>query len=90
MKAFAIRDASIQKERDLAWLLYDPDSMCFTIEICEDVDEWEAPLILSSFVKLEPGLGGTADRSAGQAESRDHSAGQRAGEIRSLPSPDPL
>ena len=51
MKAFAIRDASIQKERDLAWLLYDPDSMCFTIEICEDVDEWEAPLILSSFVK---------------------------------------
>lgn len=51
MKAFAIRDTSIQKDRDLAWLLYDPDSMCFTIEISEDVDEWEAPLILSSFVK---------------------------------------
>ena len=51
MKAFAIRDASIQKERDLAWLLYDPDSMCFTIEICEEVAEWDAPLILSSVVK---------------------------------------
>lgn len=51
MKTFAIRDASIQKDRDLAWLLYEPDSGSFTIEICQDVDEWEAPLILSSFVK---------------------------------------
>ncbi len=51
MKAYAIRDASIDKERDLAWLLYYEREDSFHIEICENVDEWEAPLILSSFVK---------------------------------------
>ena len=51
MRAYAIRDASIDKNRDLAWLLYYEREDTFHIEISEDVDEWEAPLILSSFVK---------------------------------------
>ena len=51
MKVYAIRDASIDKERDLAWLLYYEKERAFHIEICDDVDEWDAPLILSSFVK---------------------------------------
>ena len=51
MRAYAIRDASIDKGRDLAWLLYYEREDTFHIEISEDVDEWDAPLILSSFVK---------------------------------------
>ena len=51
MKAYAIRDASIDKERDLAWLLYYEEERAFHIEICDDVDEWDVPLILSSFVR---------------------------------------
>ena len=51
MRAYAIRDASIDKSRDLAWLLYYEREDTFHIEISEDVDEWDAPLILSSFVK---------------------------------------
>ena len=51
MRAYAIRDASIDKSRDLAWLLYYEREDTFHIEISDNVDEWEAPLILSSFVK---------------------------------------
>ena len=51
MKIFAIRDASIAKDRDLAWLLYYPAADEFHIEVCDGVDEWEAPLLISSFVK---------------------------------------
>lgn len=51
MKIFAIRDASIARDRDLAWLLYYPSKKEYHIEICDDVDEWEAPLLISSFVK---------------------------------------
>lgn len=51
MRAYAIRDASIDKNRDLAWLLYYEREDTFHIEISENVDEWDAPLVLSSFVK---------------------------------------
>ena len=51
MKIFAIRDASLSKERDLAWLLYYPAADEFHIEICDGVDEWDAPLLISSFVR---------------------------------------
>ena len=53
MEIFAIRDAEIGGERDLAWLLYYPDEKTFRIEISEEIDEWEAPLLLSSFVRRE-------------------------------------
>ena len=49
MKAYAIRDASISKARDLAYLLYYESSGRFYIELREDVTEWEMPLLLSSF-----------------------------------------
>ena len=51
MKVFAIRDASIDKNRDLAYLLYYEKSKRFYIEIRKDTGEWEAPLLLASFVK---------------------------------------
>ena len=51
MKIFAIRDASLSKDRDLAWLLYYPAADEFHIEICDGVDEWDAPLLISSFVR---------------------------------------
>jgi len=51
MKIFAIRDASLAKDRDLAWLLYYPAADEFHIEICDGVDEWDAPLLISSFVR---------------------------------------
>ena len=51
MKIHAIRDAYISKTKDLAWLLYYPHSREFHIEINDEIDEWEAPLLLSSFVK---------------------------------------
>ena len=51
MKIYAIRDASLDKSRDLAWLLYyENEKTCF-IEISRETGEWEAPLILSSYVK---------------------------------------
>lgn len=51
MKAYAIRDKSIDKNRDLAYLLYYEKTQLFHIEVCDKTGEWEAPLILSSFVK---------------------------------------
>ena len=51
MKAFSIRDASLDKEKNLAYLLYYEREKLFFIEIEKGIDEWEAPLILSSFVK---------------------------------------
>ncbi len=51
MKAYAIRDRTIDRNRDLAWLLYYEKTPEFHIEISSLTDEWEAPLILSSYVK---------------------------------------
>lgn len=51
MKAFAIRDGNEGGEKDLAYLIYYEKEKLFYIELLEDVDEWETPLILSSFVK---------------------------------------
>ena len=51
MRAYAIRDAEIDKNRDLAYLLYYERVKEFHIEICYDVDEWDAPLLLSSYIK---------------------------------------
>lgn len=51
MKIFAIRDESMQVQTDLAYLLYYEIEKRFYIELPEDVDPWETPLILSSFAK---------------------------------------
>lgn len=51
MKIFAVRDEEGQEEKDLAYLIYYEKSKSFYIELPEDADPWETPLILSSFVE---------------------------------------
>lgn len=49
MKAFSIKDRSLPGEGVLGYLLYYERSGRFCIELKEDLDEWEMPLLLSSF-----------------------------------------
>lgn len=51
MKIFAIRDESDPRQKDLAYLFYYEKDKLFFIELPENADEWETPLLLSSFVK---------------------------------------
>ena len=51
MKIFAIRDESTQEQKDLAYLLYYEQEKRFYIELPENADAWETPLLLDSFVK---------------------------------------
>ena len=51
MKIFAIRDESMPLQRDLAYLLYYEGEKRFYIELPDEADPWETPLLLSSFVK---------------------------------------
>lgn len=50
MRVFAIRDDEIAG-KDLGYLLYYEGSKAFYIELPEEADEWETPMILSSFVR---------------------------------------
>ena len=51
MKIFAIRDESSQEQKDLAYLLYYEQEKRFYIELPENADAWETPLLLDSFVR---------------------------------------
>lgn len=51
MKIFAIRDAKDSTNRDLAYLLYYENEKVFYIELPNDADFWNTPLLLSSFAK---------------------------------------
>ena len=51
MKIFAIRDAADTSKKDLAYLLYYETDKRFYIELPENADPWETPLLLSSFVQ---------------------------------------
>lgn len=51
MKIFAIRDESAQVQKDLGYLLYYEREKRFYIELPENADPWETPLLLDSFVK---------------------------------------
>lgn len=51
MKVFAIRDEEDKIRKNLAYLLYYEREKQFYIELPDDADEWETPLLLSSFVK---------------------------------------
>jgi predicted DNA-binding transcriptional regulator AlpA len=51
MKIFAIRDETDTEQRNLAYLLYYELEKLFFIELPEDADPWETPLLLDSFVK---------------------------------------
>lgn len=51
MKIFAIRDDNDIKCKDLAYLIYYEKEQRFYVEVPDGIDEWEAPLLISSFVK---------------------------------------
>lgn len=51
MRIFAIRDDELFLEGALAYLLYYEQSKSFYIELPEDADPWQTPLLLSSFLK---------------------------------------
>lgn len=51
MKIFAIRDETAEAQKDLAYLLYYEFERRFYIELSKDVDHWELPLLLDSFIK---------------------------------------
>ncbi len=51
MKIFAVRDESMDVQKDLAYLLYYEREKRFYVELPEDADEWETPLLLSTSVE---------------------------------------
>lgn len=51
MKIFAIRSDSMRKSKNLAYLIYYENEKTFYIELPEDADEWETPLMLSAYLK---------------------------------------
>jgi len=51
MKIFAIRDETDNARKDLAYLLYYESAKRFYIELPENADPWETPLLLSSFAQ---------------------------------------
>ena len=56
MKIFAIRDESAQEQKNLAYLLYYEQEKRFYIELPENADAWETPLLLDSFVGKPPSI----------------------------------
>lgn len=51
MRVFAIKSESDKNKKELAYLLYYEKEKRFYIELPEDADPWETPLLLSSFLK---------------------------------------
>ena len=51
MKIFAIQDETDSTKKALAYLFYYENEKLFYIELPDDADEWETPLLLSSFIK---------------------------------------
>lgn len=51
MKLFAIKDETDSRYKTLAWLIYYEADKRFYIELPDDADPWETPLLLSSFLK---------------------------------------
>ena len=51
MRIFAIRDEERSASETLGYLLYYENAKAFYIELPEDADVWDAPLLLSSFIK---------------------------------------
>ena len=51
MRIFAIKDESLSSQTVLGYLIYYENAKAFYIELPEDADSWETPLLLSTFVK---------------------------------------
>lgn len=83
MKIFAIRVETDQQHKDLAYLVYYEKAKQFYIELPENADPWETPLLLSSLAKrgknsqllLERPLGTASDYTVRPSESGADFAG---------------
>ena len=51
MKVFAVKDEADVSATTLAWLIYYETEKRFYVELPDDADPWETPLLLSSFLK---------------------------------------
>ena len=51
MKSYAIYDADLNRKRAIGYLFYYEKAEAFVIELCEDLDEWEAPLLFQGLVR---------------------------------------
>lgn len=51
MRIFAIKDETDLSRKTLAWLIYYEQAKRFYIELPQNADIWETPLLLSSFLK---------------------------------------
>ena len=51
MKVFAVKDEADVSAKTLAWLIYYETEKRFYVELPDDADLWETPLLLSSFLK---------------------------------------
>lgn len=51
MRIFAVKDEADASAKTLAWLIYYEMDRRFYIELPDDADPWETPLLLSSFLK---------------------------------------
>ena len=50
MKSYAIYDDDLERELPIGYLFYYEKSKSFVVELCEDLDEWEAPLLFQGLV----------------------------------------
>lgn len=51
MKSYAIYDKNLERIAPIGYLFYYEKSESFVIELCEDLDEWEAPILFQKFVR---------------------------------------
>lgn len=51
MKSYAICDAELNKKTAIGYLFYYEKARQFIIELCEDLDEWDAPILFQGLVK---------------------------------------
>lgn len=51
MKTFAILDGSLARKRAIGYLYYYEKTPSFIIELCEDLTEWDVPILFSSYIR---------------------------------------
>lgn len=51
MKSYAIYDKDLERDSAIGYLFYYEKADSFIIELCKDLDEWDAPLLFQKFIK---------------------------------------
>ena len=51
MKSYAIYDEQLNRKAAIGYLFYYEKAQQFIIELCRDLDEWDAPILFQKFVK---------------------------------------